>query len=106
MSGGVGCRCGSDLVVLWLWCRPAAAAPIQSLAWEPPYGAAVALKKKKKKKSLLFPETFSAELTLWPGFISKQWHGAARPVRRAQVNTIHHKFKVEYGLFKREKNHC
>ena len=82
MSGGVGCRCGSDLVVLWLWCRPAAAAPIQSLAWEPPYGAAVALKKKKKKKSLLFPETFSAELTLWPGFIVYQNNGMGLPGQR------------------------
>ena len=35
-----------------LWCRPAATAPIQPLAWEPPYALGVALKipKKKKKK--------------------------------------------------------
>ena len=26
-----------DLALLWLWCRPAAAAPIQPPAWEPPY---------------------------------------------------------------------
>ena len=25
---GVGFRCGSNLVLLWLWCRPAAAAQI------------------------------------------------------------------------------
>ena len=25
-----------DLALLWLWCRPAAIAPIQPLAWEPP----------------------------------------------------------------------
>ena len=30
--------------MLWLW--PAAAAPIQPLAWEPPYGVGAALKKK------------------------------------------------------------
>ena len=47
-----------DLALLWLWCRLAAAAPIQPLAWEPPNAASVALKKtkdrkeKKKKKSL------------------------------------------------------
>ena len=35
-SCGVGHRCGSNLVVLWLWCRPAAAAPIQPLTWESP----------------------------------------------------------------------
>ena len=28
MSSGVGHRCGLDLAFLWLWCRPAAAAPI------------------------------------------------------------------------------
>ena len=26
-----------DPALLWLWCRPAAIAPIQPLAWEPPY---------------------------------------------------------------------
>ena len=36
MSSGVGHRCGWDPVLLWLWCRPAAAAPIQPLAWELP----------------------------------------------------------------------
>ena len=35
--------------MLWLWCRPAATAPIQLLAWEPPYAFGVALKDKKKK---------------------------------------------------------
>ena len=43
-------RRGSDLVLLWLWCRPAATAPIGPLAWKPPYVAGVALKKKKEKK--------------------------------------------------------
>ena len=33
MSCGVGRRCGSDLVLLWLWCRLAATALIQPLAW-------------------------------------------------------------------------
>ena len=50
MSCGVGHRLGLDLVLLWLWCRLAAVAPIGPLAWEPPYAAGVALKKQKKKK--------------------------------------------------------
>ena len=50
MSCGVGHRRGSDPVLLWLWCRLAAIALIQPLAWEPPYAAAVALKKAKEKK--------------------------------------------------------
>ena len=37
-----------DPELLWLWL--AVAAPIQPLAWEPPYAAGVALKKKKKKE--------------------------------------------------------
>ena len=49
MICGVGGRCGSDLALLWLWCRPAAVAPSRLLAWEPPYATGVALKKKKKK---------------------------------------------------------
>ena len=48
MSCGVGHRRGSDPSLLWLWCRPAAAAPIQPLAWEPPYVAGAAMKGKKR----------------------------------------------------------
>ena len=48
MSCGVGHRHGSD--PMWLWHRPAAAAPIQPLAWELLYAAGVALKKTKKKR--------------------------------------------------------
>ena len=33
-----------DPALPWLWCRPAAVAPIQPLAWEPPYAAGMALK--------------------------------------------------------------
>ena len=50
MSCGVGCRHGSDLTCLWLWCRPMATALIQPLAWEPPFAMGVALKRKKDKK--------------------------------------------------------
>ena len=49
MSCGVGRRCGSDPVLLWLWCSLAATAPIRPLAWEPPYSMGVTLDKKKKK---------------------------------------------------------
>ena len=52
MSYGVDQRCSSDLVLLWLWRRPEATAPIQPLAWEPPYamGAAQEIAKRQKKK--------------------------------------------------------
>ena len=49
MNCGVGHRHGSDLVLLWLWRRLAAAAPILPLAWELTYPVGVALKRKKKK---------------------------------------------------------
>ena len=60
MSCDVGRRRGSDLVLLCLWRRPVATAPIRPLTWEPPYAAGVAQemakrqkdKKKKKKKNL------------------------------------------------------
>ena len=38
-----------DPTLLWLWCRPAAAALIQPLAWVLPYAAGVTLKSKKIK---------------------------------------------------------
>ena len=37
-----------DLTLLWPWHRPAAVAPIRSLAWEPPYAVCEALKRQKK----------------------------------------------------------
>ena len=60
VSCGARQRFGSDLALLWLWCRPAATGPIQSLAWEPPYATGVALKKQKtKKKCLSQSKTFN-----------------------------------------------
>ena len=50
MSCGVGRRCSSDPVLLWLWCRWAATALIGLLAWEPPYASGAALKRHKRKK--------------------------------------------------------
>ena len=50
MSCGIGHRWGLDPVLLWLWCRLPAAAPIQPLAWEAPYAASEALKIKHKIK--------------------------------------------------------
>ena len=47
---GVGRRLSLDLVLLCLWRRPVAAAPIRPLACEPPYAAGAALEKTKKKK--------------------------------------------------------
>ena len=65
------------LVLPWLWYRPAAVAPIQTLAWEVPYATSAAIKKKRGKKkkkrkgnyyqnlvlSLFFPSTLCGVLT-------------------------------------------
>ena len=47
-SCSVGHRCSSDLVLLWLRPRPAAAALIESLVWEFPYVTGAAVKRGKK----------------------------------------------------------
>ena len=48
---GIGCRCGLDAVLLWLCCRPAAAARIWPQAQELPY----ATKKKNRKRDDVGP---------------------------------------------------
>ena len=50
MNYGVGCRHASDLALLGLWYRLAAAALIQPLASELPYATGIVLKRPKKKK--------------------------------------------------------
>ena len=57
MSCGVGRRRSSDPALLWLWCRPAAPAPIQHLAWELSFAAGTALNRQKKKKSVRYWST-------------------------------------------------
>ena len=47
------CRLQTRLgpLLLWLWCRLAATAPIRPLAWEPPYAAGAAQKNSRKTKN-------------------------------------------------------
>ena len=78
MNCGVGHKCGSDPVLLWLWCR--LATPIQLLAWEVPYTANAALKRKKKKQPSCLTDCF--HFLFWPcpqhrpGMkpVPQQWH--------------------------------
>ena len=61
---GIGRRRGSDLVVLWLWCRLAAADLIPPLAWELSYALHETLKRPTPpakafgSTSTLIPQTF------------------------------------------------
>jgi len=61
MSCGAGRRHGSDLTLLWLWCRPVATAPTGPLPWEPPYAVSEALKRQKTKQQQKDP----SRLTLY-----------------------------------------
>ena len=46
----LGLAVGKDQALLWVWCRLAAMALIQPLAWEPPYAMGTALKNPKNPK--------------------------------------------------------
>ena len=68
MSHGVAHRHGSDLALLWLWCKLAATAPIRLLAWELPYATGVALnRQKKERKEGRKKGRVLLEVRLWEG---------------------------------------
>ena len=85
VSCGVGRRRGSDLVLLWLWCRLAAIALIQPVAWEPPHAMGAALKRQKKKKEPVVEAGAGApsqevpgaqsDLNLVLGLLLQMWSG-------------------------------
>jgi len=58
-------------VLLWLWCWLAAAAPIQSLAWELPYAVGVALKRRGEKKASKWNLGMNSTIFLQDEFVSK-----------------------------------
>ena len=73
ISYGVGYRHGLDPQLLWLSCRPAAAALIRSLAWELPYATGVDLKSKKKKKKKNSVYAYESFRKQFEGAFSKKW---------------------------------
>ena len=89
MSCGVGHRCGLELVLLWLWHRPAATAPIQSLAWEPPYAIGMALKKDRREKKRREKDTqvCNSSVSSWPkdktrhNLTTPSWHYWSRHLK-------------------------
>ena len=73
-SYGVGHRLSWDATLLWLKHKRAAIAPIQPLAWEPPYATGVALKRNKERVQLILlghlllgPATMLTEVQTGPG---------------------------------------
>ena len=76
----VGCRCCSDSVLLWLWCRRAPVAPMGPLAWEPPYAAGMALKRQLLLSKLYFPLAFGRSweaLPPWGHCGGRLWTGTS-----------------------------
>ena len=71
MSCGVGRRWGSDLALLCLWRRPAAAAPIPPLAWELPHAMGTALKRQQQQHKELLGVPVVAQWLTNPGLA--QW---------------------------------
>ena len=77
----------SDLALLWLWCRLAAAAPIRTLAWEPPYVMGAALEKMRKKKQYWFKIWIVLNSLVWIHihssllFIIILWYHFSRLIR-------------------------
>ena len=65
MSCGVGHRHSLDPVLLWLSHRPAAAALIQPLVWEPPYAMGAALEKAKQTNKKLPSRIAAKSLAMW-----------------------------------------
>ena len=61
-----------DLVLLWLWCRPAATAPIPHLAWEPPYAAGAALQIARQKK-FIYLKSLKTPLPLQQKVQPRSW---------------------------------
>ena len=53
MSCSVDGRRGSDPKLLWLWCRPAAAALIRPLGWGLAYAVGAALKRQNNNELFL-----------------------------------------------------
>ena len=70
MSCGVGHSPGLDPALLWLWRRPAAAAPIGPLAWEPPEAAGAALKRQNNNNNNNNNNkwTYGSSFVLFPSF--------------------------------------
>ena len=72
---------GKHPVLPWLWCRPAAAAPIQPLAWEPPYAVGAALKRQNKKNKNKKNPSKKAQLQR-----SVQEHESLQPEKTAKCD--------------------
>ena len=101
MSCGVGHRHGSDPVLLWLWHRLAAVAPIK-----PPYAMGAALKSQKKKVKLKIKKkkrkrnatVVTAEEKNLPFFFPELHLQKNNSEKHEQISQIHTNFKIYYKV--------
>ena len=102
MSCGVGHRCTLDPVLLWLWCRLAALALIQLLAWELPCDVGVALKSKKKKKKSV--------TNVWSNCSLKSTNLKTNNLKPPHIKQVVYKIYLEEIYFRRNSEgfmiHC
>ena len=85
MSCGVGGRCSSVLVLLWLCYRLAAATLVPPLAWELPYATGVAPKRKKERKKNIKKEFSRFSASAW---VSQLITEGAAFTHRKQVGNL------------------
>ena len=97
MSCGVGHRCDSDPVFLWLWCKPAAVALIRPLAWKLPYAASAALKRKKSSFHRNHMARKSEIVTVLP-FKEK---GMSREIPALETKCLEER-TLSFGLFRQQ----
>ena len=83
MSCGIGRRRSSHPMLLWLWHRQAAVAPIQPLAWALSYATDTALKRPKEKKNKTSTDTSAHILSAGLLTITKMWK---QPICHGQMN--------------------
>ena len=94
MSCGVVRRFGLDPVLLWLWHRLAATAPIQPLTWEFPYAVGAALKKKKKEICILVTQISYIYLA----FVCSSWLKALETLGKFPEASEQRKYLLFYCL--------
>ena len=81
-----GCRHGSDLALLWLWCRPATTADsTSSLGTSYAAGAALKRQKKKKKKKVAAASWGLCGLWCWLGYNPQARRAASEVLQRGTM---------------------
>ena len=86
--------------MLWLWRRPATAALIRLLGWEPPFAADVALKKAEKtkkvedssrEKTTLKKENKKADIIKYQNINQSRYHWQKKPYKSVKHSKLFRK---------------